>query len=53
MVGGLRAAAGFGFRYDSPFGPIRVDVGFKLDRFTFPKAKERRWEIHLSLFEVF
>ncbi len=49
----LRAAAGFGVRYDSFVGPIRLDVGFKLDRFTFPKAKERRWELHLSLFEVF
>ncbi len=23
---------GFGFRYDTPFGPLRVDYGFKLDR---------------------
>jgi outer membrane translocation and assembly module TamA len=27
-----RATAGFGFRYRSPVGPIRVDIGFKLDR---------------------
>lgn len=49
----IRGALGFGFRYDSPFGPLRLDVGFKLNRFTFPNATERRWEFHLSLFEVF
>ena len=25
---------GFGFRYDTPLGPLRVDYGFKLDRRT-------------------
>ncbi|HXV60288.1 MAG TPA: POTRA domain-containing protein [Vicinamibacteria bacterium] len=25
---------GFGFRYETPFGPLRVDYGFKLDRRT-------------------
>ena len=28
----LRYAAGGGFRWTSPFGPIRVDYGFNLDR---------------------
>ncbi len=28
----LRAAAGFGVRYKSPFGPIRFDLGFKIKR---------------------
>jgi outer membrane protein assembly factor BamA len=28
----LRTAVGFGVRYKSPIGPIRVDLGFKLDR---------------------
>jgi outer membrane protein insertion porin family len=28
----LREAAGFGVRWISPFGPIRVDYGFNLDR---------------------
>ncbi len=49
----LRPTTGFGFRYDSPLGPLRFDAGFKLDHYTFSNAKERRWEIHLSLFEVF
>jgi len=49
----LRAAVGFGFRYDSPIGPVRLDLGYKLDRFVLPRYRERRWEIHLSLGEVF
>ena len=28
----LRKAAGGGIRWQSPFGPIRVDYGFNLDR---------------------
>jgi outer membrane protein insertion porin family len=28
----LRSAVGFGIRYKSPVGPIRVDLGFKLNR---------------------
>ena len=31
-VGDVRHDAGFGFRWFSPFGPIRVEVGFPLDR---------------------
>jgi outer membrane protein insertion porin family len=49
----LRATTGFGFRYDSQVGPIRLDVGVKLDRFTFARGRERRWELHLSIGEVF
>ena len=30
-----RYNVGFGVRYDTPFGPLRVDYGFKLDRRTF------------------
>jgi len=33
-LGELRAAAGFGVRYKSPFGPIRFDLGFKIKRRT-------------------
>lgn len=29
-----RYNVGFGFRYDTPLGPLRVDYGFKLDRRT-------------------
>jgi outer membrane protein insertion porin family len=31
-LGLLRTAVGFGVRYRSPVGPIRFDVGFKVDR---------------------
>ena len=30
-----RYNAGFGFRYDTPLGPLRVDYGINLDRRTF------------------
>jgi outer membrane protein insertion porin family len=52
-LGRLRSTAGFGFRYDSPFGPLRLDFGFKTDRMVFAKTTERRWEFHLSIGEVF
>ena len=49
-----RAAAGFGFRYRSPVGPIRVDLGFKLDRRELvPGNLERRWVPHVSLGQAF
>ena len=28
----LLGGAGFGFRYNTPIGPIRFDIAFKLDR---------------------
>ena len=47
--GELRAAAGVGIRYQSPLGPIRIDLGFKLDR----RELERRSELHISLGQAF
>ncbi|MBA3271490.1 MAG: BamA/TamA family outer membrane protein, partial [Acidobacteria bacterium] len=42
-VGDLRPAAGFGVRYRSPLGPLRVDIGFNLDRQILPTGlRERR-----------
>ena len=52
-LGRIRATTGVGFRYDSPFGPVRLDVGVKMNRFTFANGRERRWEFHLSIGEVF
>jgi outer membrane protein insertion porin family len=50
----LRAAVGYGFRYDSPVGPIRVDFGYKLSQMTFVNGKrEGLWEYHISFGEVF
>jgi len=49
-IGELRGAAGFGVRYQSPIGPIRVDIGFKLDQ--RPSERHRR-EIHFSIGHAF
>ena len=52
--GRLRAAAGVGLRYQSPIGPIRVDLGFKLDRQELlPGRLERRSVLHVSLGQAF
>jgi outer membrane protein insertion porin family len=50
----LRGAAGFGVRYRSPVGPIRIDLGFKLDRRELsPGRLERRSILHISLGQAF
>ena len=49
----LRTGVGFGIRYDSWIGPLRLDFGFKTDRRVFTGGPERRWEFHLSIGEVF
>jgi outer membrane protein insertion porin family len=49
----LRTSAGVGFRYRSPLGPLRFDIGFKLDRRAFTSRSERRAVYHLSLGQAF
>ncbi|HEX5216209.1 MAG TPA: POTRA domain-containing protein [Vicinamibacterales bacterium] len=50
----LRAALGFGVRYDSPLGPVRLDFGFKTKRLFYGNGtRERGWEYHLSIGEAF
>jgi outer membrane protein insertion porin family len=51
----LRPTAGFGLRYKSPIGPIRVDLGFKLDRGRFDLGSDREplWEFHISIGQAF
>jgi outer membrane protein insertion porin family len=50
----LRPAAGFGVRYRSPVGPIRVDLGFNLDRRELvPGVRERGTVLHISLGQAF
>ena len=50
----LRATAGFGLRYKSPVGPIRVDVGFKVPRREIAIGKrENLAEFHISLGQAF
>ena len=53
-LGELRTTAGFGIRYRSPVGPIRLDLGFKLDRRELsPGRLERRSVWHISLGQAF
>jgi outer membrane protein insertion porin family len=52
--GRMRVTAGFGLRYQSPVGPIRVDLGFKLDRRELaPGRLEGRHVLHVSLGQAF
>ena len=52
-LGRIRGAAGFGVRYDSPLGPLRLDFGFKFDRLVIGDRPESAWEYHLSIGEAF
>ena len=49
----LRGSLGFGVRYRSPIGPIRIDLGFKLDRRVIGTALEPRYAIHFSIGQAF
>jgi outer membrane protein assembly complex protein YaeT len=50
----LRTTLGFGLRYRSPIGPLRVDIGFKTDRFRLGNGSlERPYVIHINLGEAF
>lgn len=53
-VGDIRPTTGFGLRYKSPIGPLRVDLGFKLARQTQPDGSlERLTALHISLGQAF
>ena len=49
----LRGSLGLGARYRSPIGPIRFDVGFKLDRRTIGGELEPRYALHFSIGQAF
>jgi outer membrane translocation and assembly module TamA len=49
----LRGSLGFGLRYRSPLGPIRLDIGFKLDRRTIGTTLEPRYALHFSIGQAF
>lgn len=52
--GDLRSGTGFGIRYKSPIGPIRVDFGFKLGELqTFNTTREKRFALHISIGQAF
>ncbi len=53
-VGAIRSAAGLGLRYLSPIGPIRIDLGFKLDPQTFANGRrESRTALHITVGQAF
>jgi outer membrane protein insertion porin family len=52
-VTSLRGSVGLGGRYRSPLGPIRIDIGFKLDRRTVGTGLEPRYAIHFSIGQAF
>ncbi len=53
-LGRIRGAVGFGIRYRSPIGPLRVDLGFKLDQQQFANGQpERRTALHISFGQAF
>ena len=50
----LRSAVGFGVRYKSPVGPIRVDLGFKIRRREIAAGvQESANALHISLGQAF
>ena len=49
----LLGAVGFGLRYRSPIGPIRLDLGFKLDRRELGGKLESRTALHFSIGQAF
>ena len=52
--GRLKPTAGFGVRYQSPIGPLRVDLGFKLRRERLRTDElESRAVVHISLGQAF
>lgn len=52
-LGELRGSLGFGVRYRSPIGPIRVDLGFKMNRREIGGRLEPRTALHFSIGQAF
>jgi outer membrane protein assembly factor BamA len=52
-LGELRGSLGFGVRYNSPIGPVRVDLGFKLDRRAIGDRLEPKTALHFSIGQAF
>jgi outer membrane protein insertion porin family/translocation and assembly module TamA len=45
----IQLGTGFGVRYRSPVGPIRLDLGFPLDR----PRDDASWQVHVSIGRAF
>ena len=52
-LGELRGSTGFGIRYRSPIGPIRFDIGFKMDRREVGGELESGHAFHFSIGQAF
>jgi outer membrane protein assembly complex protein YaeT len=52
-IGELRGSYGVGLRYHSPIGPIRVDLGVKMDRRVIAGVREPPVAWHFSLGQAF
>lgn len=48
-VNTLKYAMGFGVRYTTPVGPLRLDVGFPFD----PPRQDQPWQLHFSIGQFF
>ena len=57
QTGDLRWAAGPGLRYETPIGPVRVDLGIQLNPIQGllinGTPEGRRWRIHFSIGQAF
>ena len=49
----LRAGVGFGVRYRSPFGPLRLDFGFPMNRQLLGEHLEKPFQIYFSMGHAF
>ncbi len=56
-VNDLRYDIGPGLRYNTPVGPIRVDLGYQLNPIpgllVNGKPQTRRWRVHFSIGQAF
>jgi outer membrane protein assembly factor BamA len=53
-LGDLRGGAGFGLRWKSPVGPLRVDLGWKLKTVRFPNGElEPRFAPYFTIGQAF
>jgi outer membrane protein insertion porin family/translocation and assembly module TamA len=55
--GALRASVGPGVRYDTPIGPVRLDLGYQLNPIPGLRIdgepERRRWRVHISIGQAF
>jgi outer membrane protein insertion porin family len=53
-LGGLRPTVGLGLRVNTPLGPLRGDIGFKLNRLTFANgSRESAYSYYVGVGQAF